>query len=172
MRVLLVAMMSSCGGGDPVDVGDDPFTDPCGQATGSAFRLTVWHVEVSERKPDGRAWDLDGSYADVYVCIGSDDSSWDMGCTGVVTDRTSVDFSDYTEGVARVNVHVEVWDDDLSDDDYIGGFYATPSDLKTLADCGEQEFSGTGDNAVQSWCFRWTRSRSETGRAPPVRSRS
>ena len=150
MIALFALALTACGGGNAGPAGD---VELCGTATGSAFRLIVYEVEVPDRKPDGRAWDLDGSHPDIYVCIGTDNSSWEYGCTDTVVDRTSATFSDYTEGVARGDVYVDVWDEDLTDDDEIGGFYMTPDTLRSLADCGREEVTGRQDYGVDRIVF-------------------
>ncbi len=121
--------------------GPDPDPEPdCGAPNATAFSVGVYEVDVPARASDGTAWDLDGSYADPFACIGTEDEYW--GCTETDNNTTHAGLYGWAGGVALEGAVIDVWDEDLSDHDWIGGVWLSLDFLREAAGCGTYEVGG------------------------------
>ena len=143
LRLSLVSLIIGCSatGGGP--------GDPCGASTSTAFSISVASVAIRERQPTGQAWDIDGSYADPYVCIGSEaGTSWPYQCSASQANVTSAGFNASSQGIATDDVYVDIWDEDLVDDELIGGWAFGLAELRAYADCGPSSLQGDATSGV------------------------
>jgi hypothetical protein len=116
----------------------------CGVDAGTSFRIDVYDVFVPDRAAGGSAWDIDGSFADPYVCVGPDTAYW--GCSGVGSNTSSVAINTFFEGTVASSdeeIWIDVYDNDAADDDYIGGAFLRLENLRASTDCGLLTFGGT-----------------------------
>ena len=97
--------------------------ESCVTAWGMEYEITIMAGVISDTKSSGEPWDIDGSPADPYVKVYLNDQL--LGTTDYEQDDSlpiwSTSFYTYLD--ASDELSFEVWDDDIFDNDYIGGFY-------------------------------------------------
>ena len=122
----------------------------CGIDPTAQWVITVTSGQISERDSGGAAWDTLGGLPDPFVCLTINGVSK---CTPAAADTTkpvwNTTFAPATALALQTGVTVEIWDEDISDDDVICGrgmIPVTEGDLragKWGASCKEGSFSAT-----------------------------
>jgi len=132
--LFMVGCFSSSGGGSDSwgDTGDAGGS-LCGSETATAFRITAISATAPERQSDGADWDV-GSYPDLFVCMGTDD---DYACTQTASDTLSATFNSYHDVTVLDEGFIQLWDEDLTDHDFILGWNLALSWLRLNAECGQ-----------------------------------
>lgn len=119
----------------------------CGNnASATAFSIVVNDLEVTADRADGTAWDIDGSNADLLVCVGPDlgvDPPGDYwACSAESENTSSVTIGAVYEGIVDPGetIAIDVYDSDLLGYDYVGGLALTVDNLRQDAGCGSMSF--------------------------------
>jgi len=117
--------------------------ESCNLAYGRNYTLTVVSIEVSQYDQNGEAWDYPGGMPDPFVCFYKNDQTSAEFCTTTKNDTFSATFNESFEAIINNSDKwsVGVWDEDLSSDDWIQGWYFDPIPVSVIKD-GGYVFSG------------------------------
>lgn len=129
------------GGGGTPDAGQQPSCNPqndtcggeticigssCEPAFGRTYRVSIASLAVAAQNGDAEAWDAFGGAPDPYVVVFLNGTN--VLQTAEAQDTFSPTYPDAVDLIipAGARVTVEVWDGDVSDDDWIFGCVADP----------------------------------------------
>lgn len=100
--------------------------DACQPAFGRTYRLSIPQLTVAAQNADGEAWDAFGGAPDPFAIVYLNGSA--VLQTAEAADIFSTSFSESADIVipAGAQVVVEVWDSDVSDNDWVTGCAADP----------------------------------------------
>lgn len=96
----------------------------CTDIFGRSWRISIISALAATTKPDGSAWDFGGGAPDLLACFDTTfDTSNYAGCTPVVQDSFSATWTWSTTFTMQSGglVLVDVFDDDLSAEDFVMG---------------------------------------------------
>jgi hypothetical protein len=100
----------------------------CQAALDRDYSVSIYSAQVDEQKPDGSDWDAFGGAPDLYIKMYMEDGD------SCVTDTRDDDFSPtWNQSCSFVfdgsdTFWIEIWDEDISDDDGVFGWYFEASD--------------------------------------------
>jgi hypothetical protein len=99
----------------------------CVPAFGRAYRIVAISATVPQRDPNGEAWDVPGGLPDPYAVISLNGTA--LGMTVTAQDTLNAAWNQGTAPTvipAGSTVRVDVYDEDIADDDSIVGCVAAP----------------------------------------------
>jgi len=117
-----------CSSHDTCEWDEFCYESSCEQVLDRQYDISIYDAQVDEEKPDGSDWDSFGGAPDLFVVFYMENGD---SCT---TDTKDDDFSpQWLEECDFVfdgsdTFWFELWDEDLSDDDWAYGWYSEGSD--------------------------------------------
>ena len=113
--------------------------ESCSLAYGRNYTLTVVSVEVSQYDQNGEAWDSLGGMPDPFVCWYKNKDSVSQStvaefCTTAEDDIFNPTFNESFQAIISASDKwgFVVWDQDLTDDDWIEGWYLDPIPVSVI----------------------------------------